>query len=144
MVFAGYDYATMSRIGRTLIALLSSILALPLGFLLGFYLLFLVDPHLSRWNFAGGRIRSCRDRSRCHFQACDEESAFISKLALWNVSPGKSDYRDTSGNPVYRELSCRLWAVSFFARNQLGGLLVQPRLRSRRYGVAQGANSSGR
>ena len=44
MVLAGYDYATMSRIGRTLIALLCSILALPLGFLLGFYLLFLVDP----------------------------------------------------------------------------------------------------
>jgi len=45
MVFAGYDYATMSRTRRTLIALLSSILALPLGFLLGFYLLLLVDPH---------------------------------------------------------------------------------------------------
>ena len=45
MVFAGYDYATMSRIGRTLIALLCSIVALPLGFLLGFYLLLLVDPH---------------------------------------------------------------------------------------------------
>ena len=42
---AGYDYATMSRFGRTFIALLSSILALPLGFLLGFYLLLLVDPH---------------------------------------------------------------------------------------------------
>jgi len=35
----------MSRIGRTLIALLCSIVALPLGFLLGFYLLLLVDPH---------------------------------------------------------------------------------------------------
>jgi hypothetical protein len=45
VVFAGYDYATMSRIGRTLIALLCSIVALPLGFLLGFYLLLLVDPH---------------------------------------------------------------------------------------------------
>jgi hypothetical protein len=34
----------MSRIGRTSIALLFSIVALPVGFLLGFYVLLLFDP----------------------------------------------------------------------------------------------------
>jgi hypothetical protein len=34
----------MSRIGRTSIALLCSIVALPIGFLLGFYLLLFLDP----------------------------------------------------------------------------------------------------
>lgn len=34
----------MSRIGRTSITLLCSIVALPIGFLLGFYLLLLFDP----------------------------------------------------------------------------------------------------
>jgi hypothetical protein len=35
----------MNRIGRSSIALLCSIVALPIGFLLGFYLLLLFDPH---------------------------------------------------------------------------------------------------
>ncbi len=35
----------MSRVGRTSVALLCSIVALPIGFLLGFYLLLLFDPH---------------------------------------------------------------------------------------------------
>jgi hypothetical protein len=40
-----YDCRAMSRLGRVSIALLCSILALPIGFVLGFYLLLLFDPH---------------------------------------------------------------------------------------------------
>jgi hypothetical protein len=38
-----YDFTAMSRVGRTSIALLFSILAMPIGFILGFYVILLFD-----------------------------------------------------------------------------------------------------